>query len=585
MRRVAPLGIGLLALACASEGPRETDLEPLALATRAKPGVLAVKTWSAECAPEFESDLLQAGQLRFLARHPGTLQLRRDGGAELEFETDAAGFEAFAGFFFDFTCRLGYPELAAAPPDLPQLDPAGWRRRAALAIPQHPARRISLAVLAPAAEQEQVARVLRAAQAEIDAVQAGLAPTEGTQTAVGTAAILVESSASLPSEVRWIPPSESRPGVSPRERAHWCLRAARLAAEVPGWSLVPAGVDLLGRIEPAYLYTSGDVPSAQQRLDALHAALQRDSRAPLDRAALTRELALRDARLRFVRAQLSSELFQLRALHTRSLSAFQQVARELEALTLADLGALDPSHGRWSVVGPPEAWSARLAELGAITIVRPPPAPLDPHVAAELERMWAALGGVEPWRDLAALRLQSQLDVEGAERSQGVEQWIDFAGDRFVLAQAVGTLETMVVVTAAQAWAIGGKETPDLAPEQAQRLRYRQERTLFALLRRLAQPEQGGLHPRLEAERLIVSDAGKILCWLELGADGLPRRSGYALEGETAESLYQYEDWKLDAPLPYPARTLQLDRKAVSTLRSVAPGAAPDPQIWEHKKN
>jgi len=581
MRRVALLGVGLLALACASEGPREANLEPLALATRAKPGVIAVKTWSAECAPEFEGELGLAVLLRFAAKHPGKFQVRRDGGTELEFETDLAGFEALAAETFEFICTLGPPQPAPSPLDLPELDPTGWRRREALAIRQQPARRVSLAVLAPAADQEQVARVLRAAQAELDARHRPDTPDAhpGTPTTEG---LLIESSASQPSEVRWVVPADLH-RAHPRERALWCLRAARLAMELPGWSFVPASIDLLGNFEPAYLYTSADVPAARERLRALRSALDASWRQPLDPATARREFRLRDERLRFARAQLGSELFQLRALHYQYLEGFEAVADELQALTLADLIELDPSRGFCSVVGPSAAWGE---ELGHYMLVRQrasAPGSLDVAVEAELERMWSALGGVQPWRELAALRLQSQLDVEGAERSQGIEQWIDFAGDRFVLAQALGTLETIVVVTAAQAWAIGEKETPELAPEQARRLRTRQERTLFALLRRLAQPARGGLQLRREAERLIVSDAGIAMGWIELGADGLPRRSGYALEGETQESLYQYEDWVLDAPLPHPARTLQLDRKAVSTLRTIEAGAAPDPQIWERR--
>ena len=386
--------------------------------------------------------------------------------------------------------------------------------------------------------------------------------------------------------MRWVAPAESHPGASARERALWCLRAARIAADVPGWSFVPASVDLLGRVEPAYLYTSGDVISAQQRLEGLRAALEASAHAPLDPALARREFALRDERLHFARAQLSSELFRLRALHLQTLGLFESVANELELLSLEDLGPLDPHPSRCGVVGPTAAWSESLARLGTLSVVSAPAsASLDEQIDTDLQRMWNALGGVEAWRDLSTLRIQSQLDVAGSPRSQGIEQWIDFAHERFVLAQAIGTQETMVVVSASQAWSLGGIDKPELSAEQARKLRSRQERTLFALLRRLAQPNRGGLGLRLEGERLLVNDAGRELCWLEWTAQGLPLRLGYQLDGEPKESLYEFQDWNLGASLPYPLRTLQLDRNAVVEMRSVEPGAAPDPQIWERAGN
>lgn len=304
---------------------------------------------------------------------------------------------------------------------------------------------------------------------------------------------------------------------------------------------------------------------------------------PLDPAGARREFALREARLRFARAQLSSELFRLRALHYDCLGGFELLASELESLKLTDLKALDPSHGLCSVVGPSAAWAD---ELGPFTLVQPrySAQSLEPDVDAELQRLWSAIGGLSAWRELSALRIQSQLDVEGSTRSQGIEQWIDFANQRFVLSQAIGTRETLVVVSAARAWSPGVEAPTELSGEQAQRLRNRQERTLFAVLRRLAQAQSGGLQITREGERLRLRDGGRELCWLELDSAGLPLRLGYRLDGESEDSLYEFRDWKLDAPLAYPVRTLQIDRKATVEIRTFEPGATPGAQIWEHSK-
>jgi hypothetical protein len=485
------------------------------------------------------------------------------------------GFEAFADLDLEIiSCFPTDASTSAAEPGV-NFDLATWRRRQTLGMSEPLAGNVSLSVLASVDQREQVERILRERGTK------ARPKASAAQSTAGIATLLIESSASLPSEVRWVAPAELRRAPA-RERALWSLRAARLAGDLPGWSYVPSSVNLQGETEPAYLYTSGDVASVKPRVAALRVALEQSARAPLDPDTARREFELRAERLRFAQAQLSSELFQLRGLHRGALLEFEQLERELEALTPEAISALDPSAGRYGVVGPAAAWRETLQSLGNFEILSAPHSDaLAAPTATELERLWGAIGGLAAWRGLEALRMQSQMNVEGSTRSQGIEQWIDFVHERFVLAQAIGTQETMVVVTASRAWALGGIDKPELSVEQATRLRMRQERTLFALLRRLAQPELGGLRVQQIEERLLITDAGRAFCWLELDAKAMPRRLGYRLEGETEESLYQFEDWNFDGPLPYPRRTLQLDRNAVVELRSFEPGALPNPQIWE----
>jgi hypothetical protein len=111
----------------------------------------------------------------------------------------------------------------------------------------------------------------------------------------------------------------------------------------------------------------------------------------------------------------------------------------------------------------------------------------------------------------------------------------------------------------------------------------RQERTLFAMLWRLAQPGRNETLVLLGKNRLEFSEWGHPLCWIELDAAGLPSRLGYKLSDKEEESLYEFHDWNLEGPLPYPAHTRQVDRKTTVDLNYVEPNAKLDPSLWSRK--
>ncbi|HUR29186.1 MAG TPA: hypothetical protein VM509_13445 [Planctomycetota bacterium] len=391
--------------------------------------------------------------------------------------------------------------------------------------------------------------------------------------------VLVDSSPSLPSEVRWFPPGDREPTASARDRALWCARAALLGRRVPGWTFVPASVDGWGRREPAYLYTSGDVASCTKRIQALREACD----AVVDREAA---LAVRAQRVQFAHAQLQAESFRLHALHGTELTRFEADVAALETLKDDELTAkLESRSARWSVVGPTRAWRAHFADAGSIETPRAPMQDLrDPEAERELARMWTALGGSERWRDLATLRILGSIDPGGEDPRQGTEQWIDFVEDRFALSQVFRAEENLIAATPTEAWIVDRAAGVDMTPAQASKFRGRQERTLFSVLRSLAQPDRGGIVVLRVGERLVLLESARTLGWLELDAAGLPARLGYTLEGSREESLYEFHDWKLDAKLPYPARTLQIDRAASVELTFVGPNVKLDPLLWTRAK-
>ena len=128
-----------------------------------------------------------------------------------------------------------------------------------------------------------------------------------------------------------------------------------------------------------------------------------------------------------------------------------------------------------------------------------------------------------------------------------------------------------------------GSSGVELEPAQARKFRGRQERAWFTLLWRLAQQEHGGLGLAREKERLTLLEGARALCWIELDDAGALKRLGYRLEPNDEESLYEFYDWKLDGPLAYPARMLQVDRKATFEIQHIEPGAKLDPLLWIRK--
>lgn len=385
---------------------------------------------------------------------------------------------------------------------------------------------------------------------------------------------LLDARASLPSELRWMPPAQLSSVAGPQERALELVVVASLARALPGWSFVPASVDLGGRREPAYLYSAADFSTAKARLAALRTALTHPSLA----AAKSEVLG---ERIEFGRAQLANEEFTLRALHGNELARFREDLAALRSLALEV--ALPPDLGRggcWSVVGPEHAWRAELSSIAEPESPRPKgPAGGDDLAEPALARLWASLGGIERWRGLGTLHLLGTLSQPDGSR-QGVEQWVDLTLGRLALAQAVGSTETLIAATSAEAWIVDGAKGVDLPADQARKFRARGERTWFSVLRRLAQEDRGGLRVAREGERLLLREEARVLCWIELGADGRPARLGYALEAQEAEARYEFADWRLEGALPYPARTFQADRGATFVIEHLEANGRFDASLW-----
>ncbi len=392
--------------------------------------------------------------------------------------------------------------------------------------------------------------------------------------------VLFDSRASLPTEIRWVPPAQASSESSAQARALECVTVAALARELEGWSFVPAGVDLGGRIEPAYLYTSADFAKAKQRFDALRAAIA-TAHVPKNASAVLAE------RIKFAGSQLQQEEFRLHAMHGSELERFEAEFVALRELRLDSLPPPDLTAGDWwSVVGPRLAWSSALAEVGKFRVRSTAftTDQIDSVLEDDLARLWASLGGVEHWRDLKTLRVLGVLTAEDGNSRQGIEQWIDFADGRMALSQAVGPVETVIAATPTQAWILDGSSGVELEPAQARKFRGRQERAWFTLLWRLAQPDHDGLSLVRENGRLILNEGTRALCWIEIDGAGGLKRLGYRLEPNDPESLYEFQDWKIDGPLAYPARMLQLDRKATFEIQHIEPGAKLDPLLWIRKQ-
>ncbi|MEO6710107.1 MAG: hypothetical protein ABIP42_11070, partial [Planctomycetota bacterium] len=456
-----------------------------------------------------------------------------------------------------------------------------WERAAALGIPVSspgkPAWHWHAAALARTEDGESV----RAALAHLEARSRALPPSHASQAVARMQPPLVsviDADSSLQSELRWTPSAELAPDATPQDRASSSVRAAALPRLIAVWKYVPACVDRWGRREPGYLYAAGDIVSSRRNLEALRAALENSIPAEAIASA-------RAERVAFARAQLSQDSFRLHAMHGSGVGSFEQDLIALESLSADALAApIAANSARWSAVGPAAIWREQLAALGSVESIASPAPHQDGGAESQLARLWSALGGSERWRDLKTLRLLGRVEQIAEGTRQGTEQWIDFEHDRFALSQIVSTQETLVVATPSEIWAVDQASGVDLTPSQARKLRSRQERSLFTNLRRLAQPDHGGLTVLAADQRLILISDARELCWIELDDKGLPQRLGYALDGSSEASLYEFSDWKLDARLPYPERTLQVDRGASVIMQFVDADATLDPALWQRGK-
>lgn len=452
---------------------------------------------------------------------------------------------------------------------------AAWAPRAAdpgITAQAESLRRAQLLLPPPAPMSNWAARPAvsaRASRADLDGVRRALdgwrQPREPATASRPISVLCIDASPSRRAEVRCL---------APRDAVHdpaWSIAASSLAVRVEGWTFAPGDFEPDGELAPAYLYACGDVASLARRVEALRAAWSARERVGFEAA--RQRLAV------FARARAADESARLRALASGRESELLAAA---DAFERADVDSIAWDGARWTVQGPSNAWRATAEALGHAERWIGAPTVWDATREAELEATWRCLGGVERWRDLSRLRTLASL-IRGGER-QGVEQWIDFEGERFALAQLIDNTETVVAAAAAHpqsAWIVGA-DGPGNALEaaQARKLWARHERGLLSLLRRLAQPDHGGLSARFDGKRWSLFAEGRPFAWFEVDARGLPLRSGYTLDGETAEALYEYQAWRLDAHLPHPARTLQVDRDATSELEFLEANGELDPGLW-----
>jgi hypothetical protein len=564
------------------------------LAARAAAGVHASIVWQAsdvtlmaQLVDAIDGPAAREEWARWSSEHHGHAEFALGRGLELDLETPMDGLTSALGLVSKAVQRAS----AAKPTHVSELAmpviralPRGERGGALGLSSKLPAPHPWSWHAAALARPEDFAAVERAF-ATLEASSTGLghaSPAAGWARQFQLPDVSVQDwGASGPSVLRWIPPAEASPGATAQDRATWSVRCALLARSSAGWTYVPASVDSLGCREPAYLYASGDVAGCKRSIDLLRAALELRAEPKL-------VLAVREERARFARAQMDQETFRLHALHGGDLAGFESDLAALQHLGSTGSEEWPSARGAcWSVVGPAEVWSAHFAGQGRVEVETLRVSnflPDEPEGEAELQRMWTALGGVERWRELKSLRTLGTIQ-QGSENSrQGVEQWTDFEGGRFALSQIVGATENVLAATREQAWIIDSANGVDLSPEQANKLRGRQECTLFAVLRRLAQADHGGLIVLMTKDRLQLFASEHELCWLKLDAAGLPLALGYKLDAAAEESLYEFHDWKLDGRLPYPARTVQLDRTATVELQFVDADAKLDPTLWVRGK-
>lgn len=453
---------------------------------------------------------------------------------------------------------------------------AAWTPRApdpGVAAQAEALRRAQLLLPAPGptsnwATQPQAAA--RASRADLPAAARALEgwrrPSDPVRASRAISVLRIDASPSRRAEVRCLAP------VDAVHDAAWSIAASALAGRVEGWTFVPGDFEPDGALAPAYLYACGDVVSLSRRVEELRAAWSARERIGFE--------AARRRWVGFARARAADEGVRLRAL---ACGREGELLAAAEAFELADAARVDWGGARWTLLGPSDAWRETAEALGRGERWDAAPPAWDAASETALQATWRSLGGVERWRNLARLRTLGSL-LRNGER-QGIEQWIDFAGERFALAQLIDNTETVVAASAAHpdaAWIVGASGAgAALEPAQARKLWARHERGLLSLLRRLAQPDHGGLRARFDGTRWNLFAEGRPFAWFEVDAQGLPLRSGYTLDGEATEALYEYGAWRLDAALPHPARTQQIDRDATSDLEFVEANAELDPGLWK----
>jgi len=181
-----------------------------------------------------------------------------------------------------------------------------------------------------------------------------------------------------------------------------------------------------------------------------------------------------------------------------------------------------------------------------------------PAGRAEVERLLAAVGGRERWRDLKTLRTRSAAELAEVQGVLTLVTTVDLERG-WLRVDSVAPTQMSWIVRPDAGWLLQGDTTRDLAAAEAARLRERQTRSLYSVLHALALDRTPP--PRLgPEERLELADATGVWCWLRLDEAGLPKRLGYQLAGETLETVYDYSEWAETDGWRYPLRTHQLER-------------------------
>jgi hypothetical protein len=342
--------------------------------------------------------------------------------------------------------------------------------------------------------------------------------------------------------------------------------AMRLAAELAArssvfdpawvWSVVPS-LDGL----PLYLYASASGDALSQTLaalDRLGEALTSATPVELDAA---RADVLRAERLRSSAPSTRLGAAIGAAQGRWPADAWPQYLARLESATLAQVQIAAPSEPEVCVaVGPAAALRESLGDRAASVVVLPARERTATTTAGETlcERMFAALGGRERWRDLEGLATQNVAHVEGVDLQVSVELWADFRGSRFCVVQTTGAQSVIYVITPSSGFVRTETTTSDLPEEQVRTLRARQERSLYSVVRELARDERFAADAGADG-RILVSCDGAPWCWIELDAEGRPAKLGYDEAGVPA-STYEYSAWTEAKGFPYAGRTLQVER-------------------------
>lgn len=319
--------------------------------------------------------------------------------------------------------------------------------------------------------------------------------------------------------------------------------------------------------DSAWLYSSLRIDSG------FEPARARDALAALAGRIAPAEFAALHARASSLRGEVAEPTSARARIERELLASIRALSPKLAiAPTAADLEAaaarwFDPAKVVVLATGPVDvlvdafAQTADVRVLDSTWTVASTPAAL-----AKLDMVFAALGGRARFAALRSLATEGSATLTSG-LSLETRQVRDFVGRRLWQEQKRGETVDVTVLDESGATTFRGASAQRQPGAVHARLVRRSNAHLYQLLCDLARSEARGVRLGPDGALEVVAPDGR-LCWLELDADGRPKRLGWPAGADGDGAVFVYSDWRAFDGWWYPAAVEQPEAGVRSTTSS-----------------